>query len=73
MPTRIGTTGLAIAAAGLEPVEDQRGKKDLFGNVLRVTMKAIADDFATIGVMTMGESNESMPAVIIRGAQQKRY
>ena len=35
-------------------------------------MKAIADDFATIGVMTMGESNESMPAVIIRGAQQKR-
>jgi coenzyme F420-0:L-glutamate ligase / coenzyme F420-1:gamma-L-glutamate ligase len=72
MPTRIGTTGLAIAAAGLEPVEDQRGKKDLFGNVLRVTMKAIADDFATIGVMIMGESNESMPAVIIRGAQLKR-
>jgi coenzyme F420-0:L-glutamate ligase / coenzyme F420-1:gamma-L-glutamate ligase len=72
MPTRIGTTGLAIAASGLEPVEDQRGKKDLFGNVLKVTIKAIADDFATIGVMTMGESNESIPAVIIRGAQVRR-
>jgi coenzyme F420-0:L-glutamate ligase len=72
MPTRIGTTGLAIAAAGFEPVEDQRGKRDLFGNVLRVTMKAIADDFATIGVMIMGESDESIPVVIIRGAQMKR-
>src|SRR5215831_13808852 len=69
MPTRIGTTGLAIAASGLEPVEDLRGKTDLFGNVLRVTLKALADDFSTIGVMTMGESSESTPAVIIRGAQ----
>jgi F420-0:gamma-glutamyl ligase len=35
-------------------------------------MKAIADDFATIGVMIMGESDESIPVVIIRGAQMKR-
>jgi coenzyme F420-0:L-glutamate ligase len=72
MPTRIGTTGVAIAASGLEPVEDQRGKKDLFGKVLKVTIKAIADDFATIGVMTMGEGDESIPAVIIRGVQFRR-
>ena len=72
MPTRMGTTGVAIAASGLEPVEDQRGNKDLFGNVLRVTMKAVADDFATIGVMVMGESNESIPAVVIRGADLRR-
>ena len=72
MPTRIGTTGVAIAASGLEPVEDLRGKKDLFGNVLKVTIKAIADDLATIGVMTMGEGDESIPAVIIRGVQFRR-
>lgn len=72
MPTRIGTTGIAIGASGFEPVEDQRGKKDLFGNVLRVTIKAIADELATIGVMIMGESNESIPAVIIRGANVRR-
>jgi coenzyme F420-0:L-glutamate ligase len=72
MPTRIGTTGVAIAASGLEPVEDQRGKKDLFGNVLKVTIKAIADDLATIGVMTMGEGDESIPAVIIRGVHFRR-
>jgi coenzyme F420-0:L-glutamate ligase len=72
MPTRIGTTGVAIAASGLEPVEDQRGKKDLFGNVLKVTIKAVADDLATIGVMIMGEGDESIPAVIIRGVQFRR-
>jgi F420-0:gamma-glutamyl ligase len=39
MPTRIGTTGVAIGCAGIEPVEDQRGNKDLFGHVLKYTLK----------------------------------
>jgi coenzyme F420-0:L-glutamate ligase len=68
MPTRIGTTGVAIACAGFEPVEDQRGRRDLFGNVLRVTFKAVADALATMGVAVMGESDESTPAAVIRGA-----
>lgn len=68
MPTRIGTTGVAIACAGFEPVEDLRGKRDLFGNVLRVTLKAVADGLATMGVAAMGESNESTPAAVVRGA-----
>jgi F420-0:gamma-glutamyl ligase len=66
MPTRIGTTGIAISCAGFEPVEDQRGKIDLFGNILKVTLKAVADSLATIGVSAMGESNELIPAVVIR-------
>lgn len=66
MPTRIGTTGIAISCAGFEPIEDQRGKNDLFGNILKVTLKAVADSLATIGVSAMGESNELIPAVVIR-------
>ncbi|HEX2067622.1 MAG TPA: coenzyme F420-0:L-glutamate ligase [Nitrososphaeraceae archaeon] len=66
MPTRIGTTGIAISCAGFEPIEDQRGKNDLFGNILKVTLKAVADSLATIGVLAMGESNELIPAVVIR-------
>ena len=68
MPTRIGTTGVAIACAGFEPVEDQRGRRDLFGNILRVTFKAVADGLATMGVAVMGESDESTPAPVVRGA-----
>jgi coenzyme F420-0:L-glutamate ligase / coenzyme F420-1:gamma-L-glutamate ligase len=68
MPTRIGTTGVAIGCAGFEPVEDQRGKRDLFGNILRVTFKATADVIATMGIAVMGESDESTPVAVIRGA-----
>jgi coenzyme F420-0:L-glutamate ligase len=67
MPTRRGTTGVAIACAGFEPVEDERGKKDLFGNKLRVTFRAVADGLATMGVAVMGESAESTPAAVVRG------
>jgi len=71
MPTRIGCTGIAIGVSGFKPVEDERGKKDLFGQKLRVTFKATADCLATIGVFLMGESNESIPLVVIRGAHVK--
>ena len=71
MPTRIGTTGIAIGVSGFEPVEDFRGKRDLFGHRLKVTFKATADSLSTIAVFTMGESDESTPLVIIRGASIK--
>ena len=67
MPTRIGTVGVAIACSGFEPVEDERGKKDLFGNFLRVTFRAVADGLAATGVAIMGEGSESIPAVVVRG------
>ncbi|HVE37490.1 MAG TPA: coenzyme F420-0:L-glutamate ligase [Nitrososphaeraceae archaeon] len=68
MPTRIGCTGIAIGVSGFEPVDDERGKTDLYGKKLKVTFKATADCLATIGVFMMGESNESIPLVVIRGA-----
>jgi coenzyme F420-0:L-glutamate ligase len=71
MPTRIGCTGIAIGVSGFEPVEDERGKKDLFGKKLTVTFKATADCLATTGVFLMGESNEAIPIVVIRGADVK--
>ena len=69
MPTRIGTIGIAIANAGFEPVEDKRGKKDLFGNILKVTFIAVADGLASMAVAVMGESDESTPAAVIRGTK----
>lgn len=68
MPTRIGCTGIAIGVSGFYPVDDERGKTDLYGKKLKVTFKATADCLATIGVFMMGESNESIPLVVIRGA-----
>lgn len=72
MPTRIGCTGIAVGVSGFTPVEDERGKRDLYGKKLRVTFKATADCLATIGVFMMGESNESIPVVVIRGANVRK-
>ena len=72
MPGRLGTSGIAIAVSGFEPVVDERGKKDLFGNILRVTMRAVGDGLATIAVTLMGESRESTPVVVVRGFEVKK-
>ena len=69
MPTRIGCTGIAVGVSGFEPVNDERGKRDLFGRKLMVTFQATADCLATMGVFVMGESSESIPIVVIRGVK----
>jgi coenzyme F420-0:L-glutamate ligase len=71
MPARTGTTGVAIAVSGLEPIQDVRGQKDLDGNPLRVTIKATADNLATIANHSMGEGAEATPIVIIRESGAK--
>ncbi|MFN3621286.1 MAG: coenzyme F420-0:L-glutamate ligase, partial [Nitrososphaerales archaeon] len=68
MPTRIGTIGVALAAAGFEAVSDERGKPDLFGNIMRVTKRALADDISAGASLLMGETSESTPIVIVRNS-----
>jgi len=67
MPTRRGTTGVSLAAVGLEAVLDLRGREDLFGGVLRVTSQAIADDLSSAAQLLMGEADEATPMVVVRG------
>jgi coenzyme F420-0:L-glutamate ligase len=70
-PTRRGTTGVALAASGLEAILDLRGKRDLFGNVLKVTSQGIADDLSSAAELLMGESDERVPMVIVRGLRKE--
>ncbi len=66
-PTRRGTTGVAVAASGIEAVLDMRGRRDLFGNVLKVTAQGVADDLSSAAEVLMGESDEATPVVLVRG------
>jgi len=66
-PTRRGTTGVAVASSGVEAVLDMRGRKDLFGNVLKVTSQGVADDLSSAAEILMGESDEGTPMVLVRG------
>ena len=68
MPGRVGTTGVAVACAGMDPVLDMRGDADLEGRPLRVTFQAVADNLASAGNYTMGEGGQSRPFAILRGS-----
>jgi len=68
MPARTGTSGVAIAYAGMEPVRAMRSKLDLNGNPLKVTFQATADNLATIANHEMGEGSESRPFAIVRNS-----
>ncbi|NPD89456.1 MAG: coenzyme F420-0:L-glutamate ligase [Asgard group archaeon] len=67
MPLRLGTVGGALATYGFKAVLDVRGKKDLFGRIMHITTRAIADQLATAAELLMGETDEQIPFVIIRG------
>jgi len=70
-PLRLGCVGVALACDGIIPVEDARGQKDLYGRALEVTRKAVADNLVSAAEVVMGEGDEGVPAVIIRGAPVK--
>jgi len=64
---RLGTTGHAIGVAGLDPLWNQVGEHDLYGNELRVTEPATADGLAAAAALVQGEAAEGSPVVWIRG------
>ncbi|MGI0027539.1 MAG: coenzyme F420-0:L-glutamate ligase [Nitrosopumilaceae archaeon] len=69
MPARVGTVGVAIACAGIEPISDIRGQKDLFGNPLKVTFQAVADNLASIANLKMGEGSGATPFCVIKNSE----
>lgn len=66
-PMRYGCGGVAIACSGIPSVIDERGRRDLFGKELHVTRRAVADNIASAAELIMGESDERIPAVLVRG------
>jgi coenzyme F420-0:L-glutamate ligase / coenzyme F420-1:gamma-L-glutamate ligase len=68
-PWRTGQTDNAIGAAGIMPVRDHRGEADTFGNILEVTIAAVADEIAAAADLVKGKSRQ-VPAAIVRGLQE---
>jgi coenzyme F420-0:L-glutamate ligase/coenzyme F420-1:gamma-L-glutamate ligase len=66
-PLRMGEINIAIGVAGIKPIRDRRGEKDLFGYVLRIKQTCIADEIASAAELVIGQSNEGIPAAIVRG------
>jgi coenzyme F420-0:L-glutamate ligase/coenzyme F420-1:gamma-L-glutamate ligase len=65
-PWRAGQTDAAIGAAGIVPLRDDRGRADAFGNVLEVTVAAVADEIAAAADLVKGKT-DGIPAAVVRG------
>jgi coenzyme F420-0:L-glutamate ligase / coenzyme F420-1:gamma-L-glutamate ligase len=64
---RQGTAGIAIGVAGLPGLIDLRGRPDLFGRKLEVSVIGFADEVAAAASLVMGQADEAAPVVLIRG------
>jgi len=64
---REGAIGTAIGISGMEPLWDRCGEFDLYGRELKTTSIAVADELASAASLVMGQANEGIPVVIIKG------
>ncbi len=64
---RVGAVGVSIGVSGINPILDMRGKTDLFGYKLQSTIIGQADSLSSAAQLVMGESDEGIPVVLIRG------
>lgn len=64
-PDRDGSVGMAIGIGGIAYLE-RRDQQDLFGNPSKSHI-ALVDEIAAAGSMLMGQADERIPVVIVRG------
>lgn len=63
---RTGQTDIAIGAAGLDVLQDYTGRTDPHGNVLAVTLPAVADELAAAADLVKRKLDRR-PAALVRG------
>jgi coenzyme F420-0:L-glutamate ligase / coenzyme F420-1:gamma-L-glutamate ligase len=68
-PWRAGQTDTAIGAAGVAPLRDHRGQPDTFGNLLEVTVAAVADEIAAAADLVKGKTDR-IPVAVVRGLSE---
>ncbi len=64
---RNGTVGISIGFSGLPGIVDLRGEPDLFGFELKATQIAAVDELAAAASLMMGQADEGLPVVHVRG------
>lgn len=65
-PWRDGVTDFALGAAGLEVLDDARGRLDRSGRVMEVTVRGVADEVAALADLVKGKA-AGTPVAVVRG------
>ncbi|MFW9800529.1 MAG: coenzyme F420-0:L-glutamate ligase [Candidatus Thorarchaeota archaeon] len=66
-PWRLGAVNVALGCAGINAFKYNRGKKDLHGRTLRRSTVCQIDELAAAAEPIMGQADEAIPVVIVRG------
>ena len=66
-PWRWGIVDVALGLAGFGPLDDQRGRPDTMGRIMRSTVVAVADEIASAAELASGKTSRR-PLVLVRGA-----
>ncbi len=71
-PWRKGAINLAIGIAGMSPYTHNVGREDLYGQKLQGSLVCLADQIAGSAELVMGQADEGVPVVIVRGVDFKK-
>jgi coenzyme F420-0:L-glutamate ligase/coenzyme F420-1:gamma-L-glutamate ligase len=66
-PFRLGAINIAIGCSGINPIKNYLGEKDLFEYELKSTSISVADQLCSAAGLVMGEGNEGLPVIVIKG------
>jgi len=70
-PCRFGIVDVAIGVSGIEPLDDLRGTPDADGRVMKSTVRAVADEIASVAELVFGKTGRH-PIALVRGAAFNR-
>ena len=68
---REGLNEVAIGVAGMDPIRDYRGRRDVYGYQMHATEECVADELACVAGLVCGKAT-LVPACIIRGYHYRR-
>ena len=72
-PYRSGVINFALASYNLPSLLDLKGKEDLYGNKLKGTEVAIADELSSASGLLMGQTDEKKPVILIKGFDKSSH
>ena len=72
-PYRSGVTNFALASSNIQSLIDLKGEEDIYGNILKSTEIAIADELSAAAGILMGQGNDGKPVIIVKGFDRNKY
>lgn len=72
-PFRYGAVGVALGWSGFLPLEDHRGRPDLFGREIQYERSNLVDGLAAATTVVAGEVDECVPVVVLRDVPRIVY